>query len=42
MYKIVNDLSPLYLQNLILNRRPTHQLRMNLRDADHLPVPRFN
>jgi hypothetical protein len=41
MYKIVNGLSPLYLLNLILNRRPAHQLRMNLRNADNLPVPRF-
>jgi hypothetical protein len=36
MYKIVNG-----LKNLILNRRPAHHLRMNLRNADHLPVPRF-
>jgi hypothetical protein len=41
MYKTVNGLSQLYLQNLILNRRPARQLQMNLHNADHLPVPRF-
>jgi hypothetical protein len=41
MYKIVNGLGPLNLQNLILNRMPAHQLRMNLRNTDNLPVPSF-
>ena len=40
MFKIVNGLSPIYLQNLILNIRPPLDVRMNLRNADHLAVPR--
>jgi hypothetical protein len=40
VYKIVHGLSPIYLQNLILTIQPERQLHLDLRNADHLTVPR--
>jgi hypothetical protein len=40
VYNIVHGLSPIYLQSLILTIQPERQFHLDLRNADHLTVPR--
>ena len=40
MYKVVHGLCPVFFQNCIMDREPRN-LRVSLRNADHLQIPRF-
>ncbi len=41
MYKIINGLTPSYIQNVILLHNHNLPYRLNLRNADHVPVRPF-